>query len=101
MPIPSTPTPWTHEAVTAEALEIEFGPAGSRLRHRVAVPAGTLCRKLEGGSAPWVVADLSFLPDPRSILFHDADHYGIRVPEDRLRDIRETPRPPRRGFGAR
>lgn len=85
----STQTPWTHEAVTSEALSIEFGASGSPLRHTVEVPAGTRCRKLDGGSDPWVVADLSFIEDKRSLLFHDADHYGIRVPEDKLESIRE------------
>lgn len=97
----STPTPWTHEAVTSEPLRVEFGASGSPLRYSVDVPAGTRCRKLDGGSDPWVVADLSFIEDKRSLLFHDADHYGIRIPEDKLSEIREVrSRPPeRRGLG--
>lgn len=82
----STPTPWTHTAVTAADFQTNSSGAG-RVGYDVTVPAGTLCHKLDGGSATWVVADLSFITDKNSILYHDADHYGIRIPEDRLKDI--------------
>jgi hypothetical protein len=78
-------TPATHEAVTAETLTITFGPGA--LKHELVIPKGTLCRKLNAGSDPWVVHDLGFIEDKRSIVYHDADHHGIRVPEDKLTDI--------------
>mgnify|MGYP001038508417 CR=1 FL=1 len=75
----------THKAVTTEELTIAFGVG--RLKQEVVVPKGTRCHKLDGGSQPWVVDDLGFIADKKSILFHDADHYGIRVPEDKLTNI--------------
>jgi hypothetical protein len=51
------------------------------------VPEGTLCHKLDGGSQPWVVGDISFIKDKQSLLYFDADHYGIRVPPEELQDI--------------
>lgn len=88
----STPTPHVATAVTTDDLNIKFGPTGSRLQHDVKVPAGTRCIKLDGGSSPWVVEDLSFVEDKRSILYHDAEHYGIRIPEDKLTDIQPVDR---------
>lgn len=89
----STPTPWTHTGVTAEEMTVEFGPSGSKLKHTVTVPAGTGCRKLDGGNSPWVVADLSFITEKNGILYHDADHYGIRVPEDKISGITPVKKP--------
>ena len=95
----STPTPWTHTGVTAEELTIEFGPTGSSLKHTVTVPAGTACRKLEGGSSSWVVADLNFIAEKKGILYHDADHYGIRIPEAKISGISPVKKPgPRLGM---
>lgn len=82
----SRPTPHVATARTTEELHVSFGPSGGA-QHNVTVPAGTLCRKLDGGSSPWVVSDLSFIEDARSFLYHDADIYGIRIPEDKLVDI--------------
>lgn len=81
----STPTPWTHTGVTTEEITTECGPG--RLKASVTVPAGTACRKLEGGTPTWVVADLGFIEDKHSILYHDADHYGIRIPEEKITGI--------------
>lgn len=72
-------TPWTHTGVTAGAVTVEFGPTGGT-KYTVTVPAGTACRKLEGGSSPWVVADLGFIDNKRSLLYSDAEHYGIQIP---------------------
>lgn len=88
----STPTPHVATAVTAEELDVKFGPSGSHMKYDVKVPAGTRCRKLDGGSEPWVVADLSFIEDKRSLLYHDADIYGIRIPEDKLTNIQPISR---------
>lgn len=77
----SIATPWTHTAVLRDELRTTCQGRD------VVVPAGTECYKLDGGSVPWVVGDLSFIEDKNSILYHDADHYGIRVPEDALKDI--------------
>lgn len=84
----SKPTPHVATGVTTEELHLSFAPGGSHFKYEVIVPAGTLCRKLDGGSDPWVVSDLSFIQDKRSIMYSDADIYGIRVPEDKLKDIR-------------
>jgi len=85
----STPTPWTHVGVTCEQLSITF-TGGGRIPHNVTVPVGTLCHKLDGGSRPWVVGNLGFLEDKQSMLYHDADHYGIRIPEDRVVGIQDA-----------
>lgn len=37
---------------------------------------------LEGPGGRWVVDDLSFIEDKRSIVFSDADTYGIPLPAD-------------------
>lgn len=91
----STPTPHVATGVTLEEQTVEFGASGSRFRHTVTIPAGTRCRMLDGGSEPWVVADLSFIADKTSLLYHDADIYGIRVPEAAIGDIRPVARPTR------
>lgn len=77
----SIATPWTHTAVLRDELRTTCKGRD------VVVPAGTVCHKLDGGSEPWVVGDLSFIEDKNSILYHDADHYGIVVPENALKDI--------------
>jgi hypothetical protein len=79
----STPTPHTHIGITTEVISTTVGPSN----YPVTVPAGTKCRKLVGGSDPWVVSDLSFIEDKRGIMYSDADIYGIRIPEDKLSDI--------------
>jgi len=82
----SNSTPHTHTGVTAEAFTTTVGPS----RSEVVVPAGVRCHKLNGGSSPWVVDDLDFISDKKSILYWDADHYGIRVPEDKVKDVRQV-----------
>jgi hypothetical protein len=88
----SRPTPHVATGVTAETLNVTFGASGSHFTYDVQVPAGTRCRKLNGGSDPWVVADLSFIEDKRSLMYSDADIYGIRIPEDKVTDIRQVGR---------
>ena len=82
----STPTPHVATGITVEALSISFGATGS-FQYNVTVPAGTRCKKLDGGSDPWVVDDLSFIEDKRSFMYSDADIYGIRVPEEKITNI--------------
>lgn len=79
----STQTPWTHTGVTQEEITTVVGPS----KYQVTVPVGTKCRKLDGGSDPWVVADISFICDKRGILYSDANIYGIRIPEEKIADI--------------
>jgi hypothetical protein len=79
----STRTPYTHTAITAQEVHATVGPSNIP----VTVPQGTRCIKLDGGSQPWVVDDLTFLQDRSSILCWDADHYGIRIDEAYLVDI--------------
>ena len=82
----STPTPWTHVGVTTKEITTQFGPSGG-MQYDITVPAGTRCHKLDGGSSPWVVADLRFIEDKSSLLYSDADHYGIRIDEEMLENI--------------
>jgi hypothetical protein len=93
----STPTPHVATAKTSKELEVKFGASGSRFQYDVTVPAGTACRKLDGGSDPWVVSDLSFIEDKKGIMYSDAGIYGIRVPEEHLVEIvpveKRRPRP--------
>ena len=86
----STPTPHVATGATKEELTLSFGATGSHFRYEVTVPAGTRCKKLDGGSEPWVVDDLGFIEDKRSMMYHEADHYGIRVPEDKITNITEV-----------
>ncbi|CAE6822779.1 hypothetical protein R70006_06285 [Paraburkholderia domus] len=85
----SVKTAHTHTAVTAEELAVTFKVTASTLGYDIVVPAGTRCVKLEagGGQPTWVVDDLSFIADKRSMLFHDAEHYGIRIDETALTNI--------------
>lgn len=85
----STPTPHVAVGVTAEELKVTFGPTGG-FKYDLTVPAGTRCKKLDGGSDPWVVDDLSFIEDKRSIMYSDADIYGIRIQEDKITGITEV-----------
>lgn len=84
----STPTPHVATAVTKEELTVTFGATGCS-KYEVTVPAGTRCKKLDGGSSTWVVDDLSFIEDKRSIMYSDADIYGIRISEAMLSNIKE------------
>jgi hypothetical protein len=86
----STPTPHVATGVTVQDLDVKFGAGGSSFTYDVTVPAGTRCRKLDGGSDPWVVADLSFIEDKRSIMYSDADIYGIRIPESEITNIQQV-----------
>ncbi|PNG50150.1 MULTISPECIES: hypothetical protein [unclassified Variovorax] len=79
----STPTPRTHTARTKAEVTTTVGPS----KYEVTVPAGTRCAKLDGGSEPWVVDDLSFIENKQGILYSDADIYGIRIEEANLADI--------------
>lgn len=83
----STPTPATHTGYTSEEITTTFGPTGG-FKYEVTIPAGTKCRKLDGGHDPWVVADLSFMGHSNSFMRSDADIYGIRVKENNLANIR-------------
>lgn len=83
----SVKTPHTHTGKTATELVIEFGASGAKVKNTVTVPQGTRVCLLEGGSPTWVVQDLSFIADRNSIAYHDADHYGIRVPVESIVDI--------------
>ncbi|GIK44863.1 MAG: hypothetical protein K8L99_20435 [Anaerolineae bacterium] len=85
----STPTPHVATGVTIEEMTVTFGATGS-MQHQVTVPAGTKCKKLDGGSNPWVVDDLRFITNKQSILYSDADIYGIRIPENKITDIKEV-----------
>ncbi|WP_432263367.1 hypothetical protein [Cupriavidus sp. TMH.W2] len=84
----SKQTPWTHTGKTSEEITTTFGASGSHFKYTVTVPAGTVCRKLDGGSDPWVVGDLSFIEDKNGILYSDADIYGIRIPEEKIIEIK-------------
>jgi hypothetical protein len=83
-------SPCTHVGETNAELTIEFGASGSKLKHTVTVPAGTKVGKRDSGSDPWIVDDLSFIENKTSILYHDADHYGIRIPFDSVVNVREV-----------
>lgn len=79
-------TPHTHIAFTKRDVEATVGPN----KYDILVPAGTLCKRLDAGDSPWVVEDLTFIKDNHSILYHDADHHGIRIPESELTDVLHT-----------
>lgn len=81
-------TPAIARGITNRELTITFGPSGSALRHDVVVPVATRVRQLQGGQSPcWVVEDLNFLTDRRSVAHHDAEHYGIPVPDEAVTTI--------------
>ncbi|ENY79135.1 hypothetical protein ACM79J_29175 [Pseudomonas aeruginosa] len=75
---------------TINAAEVEFRVG--RSVYKVEVPAGSRCCFLSGGTngGRWVVDDLSFL-NPNSAVYHDADHYGIPIPDTNVtEDARRT-----------
>lgn len=82
-------TPWTHIGYTAEEITTTVGPSNIE----VTVPVKTKCILLEGpGKNNWVVDDLWFIPGGKSsMLHHDADHYGIRIPFEKITDVRPKP----------
>lgn len=82
----STPTPHVATGITSEELTVTFGATGCT-QYTVTVPAGVRCKKLDGGSNPWVVSNLSFIQDKRSLMYSDADIYGIRIPEEKIVDV--------------
>lgn len=72
--------PYSRLAETLESIDATFSVG--RTKHEVHVPAGTRCCYLEGPGGRWVVDDLSFIEDKRSIVYSDADTYGIPLPAD-------------------
>lgn len=80
--------PWTHTGSTSEDIATQVG--AGRIKYDVLVPRNTRCVRLEdgGGRSHWVVQDLSFIADKHSMLYHDADHYGIAIPEPMVESIR-------------
>ncbi|MBA1203509.1 MULTISPECIES: hypothetical protein [Pseudomonas] len=76
-----TPVAKLGKTVIAATIELKVG----RSAYQIDVPAGTTCCFLVGGSngGRWVVEDLSFL-NPNSSVYHDADHYGIPIPESNV-----------------
>lgn len=81
-------SPCTHVGETKSELTIEFGASGSKLKYTATVPAGTKVGKRDGHSDQWIVDDLSFIESKTSLMYHEADHYGIRVPESEIVNIR-------------
>ena len=78
----SIATPYTHTGVTIKEISTTVSPSSTP----VTVPAETLCILLEGPNATWVVQDLRFI-EQGSMLFWDADHYGIRIPKSDIANI--------------
>ncbi|EMM5100974.1 hypothetical protein ACK249_005157 [Pseudomonas aeruginosa] len=81
-------TSCTHVGETRSELTVEFGASGSKLKYTATVPAGTKVGKREGYADQWIVDDLSFIEDKSSLMYHEADHYGIRIPESEIVNIR-------------
>jgi hypothetical protein len=83
--IPSMPSVYTHTGRTSTDLVVRFSPSSSPMDGRdVKIPRGTLCHNL---GDRWVVADLDFIQDKGSILYSDADIYGIPVPSIQISDV--------------
>lgn len=102
----SVQTPWTKTGVTSQDVTTEVsGP--SNFKEDLVVPAGTRVHYI----GRWVVQDLTWLAQlmgqrlvdrlkydqadvmrigRNSIPYHDADHYGITVPESVVRGIKEV-----------
>lgn len=81
----STPTPWTKTGKTArEVAALVDGPG--RFKCEMHVPAGTALRFIQ---THWVVAELSWIEDKKSIDYSDADIYGITIKESDVADIKE------------
>lgn len=78
--------PCTHKGTTKKEMTVKFGATGYT-PHEVTVPAGTLCWKLDGGSDPWVVGNISFIRDTSSMMYSDAEIHGIRIPEADIENI--------------
>jgi hypothetical protein len=62
----------------------------SRMKEPLVVPANTLVYFI----GRWVVQDLQWLAKlkgVKSVVYHDADHYGIDIDPENVIDIREVP----------
>lgn len=96
----SKQTPHTHTGITSTEMTVDFD-MGGRIECQVTVPKGSACKKLDGGSQPWIVASYSFIENKRSILYDDLQNHGLRMPESNITDIKEvkmTPTPRRVRF---
>lgn len=82
MTIKSMPTAFTDRGYTAEEITLDFKV--DRISRTVTIPKGTACVKLDESKEGWVVQDLSFIEDKNSILYSDADIYGIRLPSEKI-----------------
>lgn len=83
-------TPTVAFGYTAVDLTVEFLQHGD-----VFIPKGTRCCKLDAGTDPWVVDQLDIIEDKTSTLYHDAEHYGIRLPKSMVERVQARPRPAR------
>lgn len=64
---------------TKHEIKMNFGKGG--LSYPITIPAGTRCS--ETGDGQYFVEDISFL-DRNSIVYHDANYYGIRLDADQV-----------------
>lgn len=102
----SVQTPWTKTGVTATDVTTQVG-GPSPMKSDIVVPKGTAVHFI----GHWVVADLRFFAEQQgaaliaayptmgsdaskvgrgSMAYHDADHYGIAIPEAAVTDIKEV-----------
>lgn len=84
----NTRTPHTKTGRTAHTVVAKVdGP--SRLKEEIEVPGGTHVIFI----GRWVVENLNWLAPNKgrnSIVYNDADHYGITIREEDVEDIQEV-----------
>jgi hypothetical protein len=80
--------------VTAKKMNVKFSACGSRFsfKYNVAVPAGTRCIKIDESALPWAVDDLDFIEDKTSLVFSEADTYGVRLADKDITDVQSVDR---------
>lgn len=85
-PIKSMPSAYSHIGKTSAEVQVNFSVSNPKFATPVTIPKDTLCHKVGNR---WLVADLGFIENKQSILYDDADHYGIPVPDENITDIQE------------
>ena len=72
---------------TVQAVEFDWTPGATR--YTGTIPVNVLCKQLQTGHKEpfYVVADLSWIVDIQSLLYHDAYYRGIPVPADKVEEF--------------
>lgn len=84
---PPIPSRWATANDIVMVWGVEQHPAMHPSRHNIAIPAGTRVIPCDDGTGEYLVDDLSWL-NAKSIVHHDATHYGIRLKPEQVAPVR-------------